>query len=103
MPFLITNKNQSEMLLAIIALRDATVIKRDKHKMKRDYYENLLDCLLLLDETNLCTHERNQLFFSLRKKYWEHKAKYDLFKMRYLSLQTNIDLLLSYEHVVLSL
>jgi hypothetical protein len=103
MPFFITNKNQSEMLLAIIALRDATVIKRDKHKTKRDYYENLLDCLLLLEESNLCTPERNQLSFALRKKYREHKAKYDLLKMRYLSLQSNIDLLLSYEHVVQSL
>jgi hypothetical protein len=100
MPFFITNKNQCEMLLAIIAYRDATVLKRDKHKKKRDYYDNLLDCLLLLDETNLCTPERNQLFFALRKKYWEHKAKYNLLKMRYLSLQTNIDLLLSYEDVV---
>jgi hypothetical protein len=103
MTFFTTNKNQSEMLLSIIAYRDATIIKRDKHKKERDYYENLLDCLLLLDETNLCTPERNKLFFTLHKKYWEHKEKYDLLKMRYFSLQSNIDLLLSYQDLVQSL
>jgi hypothetical protein len=100
MPFLITKENQSEMLRAIIAYRDATGLKRDKQKKKRDYYGNLLDCLLLLDETNLCTPDRNKLFFDLRKKYWQHKEKYNVLKMRYLSLQTNIDLLSSYQDVV---
>jgi hypothetical protein len=64
------------MSLETIVCHDAIIIKRDKHKKKKVYYNNLMGCLLLLDETNLSTAERDHFLFAFHTRYWEHKDKY---------------------------
>jgi hypothetical protein len=102
MTFFITHKKQSDILLVLLDYRDATIIKRDKHQQKMEYYENLL----FLEEANdshLYSSDRYLEYTLLRRNYYEHKDKYEMLKLRYFSLQTNIDVILSYPHIVESL
>lgn len=102
MTFFITNERQSEMLLVLLHYRNATIKKRDKHQQKMELYANLL-ALEEAQDSHLYSSDRYSEYVLLRTKYDKHKDKYEVLKLRYFSLQTNIDLLLSYPHVVESL
>ena len=102
MTFFITNQRQSEIILVLLDYHDATIKKRDKHQQKMNFFANLL----LLEEAqngHLYSSDRYSDYVLLRRQYYEHKDKYEVLKLKYFCLQTNIDLLLSYPHVVESL
>jgi hypothetical protein len=84
----------------IIQYHDATIIRRDKHKQKVNYYDKLMDSLLLLDDTNQLAPERNELFCDFHKKFHYHQDKHYVLKSRYFALQCNIELIFSYKDIV---
>jgi hypothetical protein len=67
-----------------------------------EFYANLL-FLEEAQDSHLYSSDRYLDYVVLRRQYYGHKDKYEVLKLRYFCLQTNIDLLLSYPHVVESL
>jgi hypothetical protein len=107
MTYFITKTRQSEILAVLVDYCDAILKKRDKQKQKMEYYDNLMDCvtdLVGVDDT-ICweNSDRHSAYLALRTKYHEHKAKYEVLKLKYFSIKCNIKLLISYPHIVDSL
>jgi hypothetical protein len=103
MAYFITQTKQSEILAVLVDYCDAIVIKRDKQKQKMDYYDNLMDCVtdLVRPDDSDCweASDRCSTYLALRTKYHEHKAKYEVLKLKYFSIKSNIQLLISYPHI----